>query len=158
MAETEIATLDEAARARIEHMVSEVDGLCAHAREQGASMARWLLASLLAVNGGAAIALLGMENPPQGALHAPLLAFVAGIVVALMTGICSYYEAEFAEQGASELADSTRDQLAGFETKDDKFHKLMGKAKIARRATLLLAPASLLAFVAGAWLAHPLIN
>lgn len=55
-----------------------------------ASLARWLLASLVAINGAAAISLLPLRIEPAAKLGS-LLAFLIGVIAALGAGIWSLY-------------------------------------------------------------------
>lgn len=146
--------LEKAARKRLAQMVPELEATRTRAVEQAAAMARWLLASLLAVNGGAAVALLGSDRPPNASLRMALLWFVVGVVAAVATGICHYYEAEFGEGAAQELKTSLQDSLAGLDPADSTFARKKRGTWIARRGALLLFPVSLAAFVLGVWHAH----
>lgn len=147
---------EKAVRERLAQLVAEVDATRVRAVEQAAAMARWLLASLLAVNGGAAVALLGSDRPPSASLEMALLWFVVGVVAAVATGLCHYYEAEFGEGASEELKESIRQSLAGLDpaAADAAFARKKRGTALARRGALLLFPVSLGAFVLGVWQAH----
>jgi hypothetical protein len=57
------------------------------------ALAAWLLATLVAVNGGAAIAIVAREHPVPDGARLPALAFIAGVVLAITSGFCSWRDA-----------------------------------------------------------------
>lgn len=56
-------------------------------QENAAAMGRWILASLLTMNTGGAVAVLSVPDKVVGPLGEPLVAFAIGAVLALATGI-----------------------------------------------------------------------
>lgn len=62
------------------------------------NLAAWLLATLVAVNSGAALALLSFERSLDLDLHKTAAAFVAGVVTAILSGFASW-QAAFDQAG-----------------------------------------------------------
>jgi hypothetical protein len=60
-------------------------------RAQG--LAAWLLATLVAVNGAAVIAILTRDHPVPDADRLPAIAFIAGVILAITSGFCSWRDA-----------------------------------------------------------------
>ncbi|MFN3387418.1 MAG: hypothetical protein ACK40O_00690 [Allosphingosinicella sp.] len=110
------------------------------------SLAAWLLATLVAVNGGAVVAILSIQEAARDGGRLPTVAFTIGIVLAVLSGFCSWREAYH------------KSKLYYFESlRDDQLTSAAKKHKVraGSRATLLGRFArytnygSLLGFVAG---------
>lgn len=74
---------------------------------------KWLLASLLLINGGAIAGLLSSENMPEDAMAAGAKSFITGLVLAFASGVFSWGVAD----GYIALL---RNQLGVFLNDDDK--------------------------------------
>ena len=70
-------------RENAKRVLERIDRQSTFVAEQVSSMAKWLSASLLAVNGAGALATLNATN---SSLHWPGIVFVVGVILALLSG------------------------------------------------------------------------
>ncbi len=121
--------------------------------EQTHAMARWLLASLLAVNGGAIIAALNSAEIGGAAERWAIASWLTGIVLALGSGIVAMFNGQRAiEIGSQMLARATNILHTG-EWQDLRFGTAQNEVKRRGRAAIGIGILSKIAFIGGAILA-----
>jgi hypothetical protein len=114
------------------------------------TLAAWLLATLVAVNGGAGITLLSRIEAIGPAARAPSLAFVIGVSLAIVSGFASWWEAQ--DRSLLYYLESLRDdQLSAEGTKRKSF--LPARVGLLRKTARGTNYASLLCFFIGCALA-----
>lgn len=129
--------------------------LLAHVSEQSAATGRWLLGALLAVNAGALVAVLSADGLPIEELQASAVAWLCGVVFALLTGVGSYAAGT---RGAKELVEVMTHFEVAIMSKYLRALDWAGMAKrMGRRGLWAQIPAavSAAAFILGAALAIP---
>jgi hypothetical protein len=57
------------------------------------ALAAWLLATLVAVNGGATVAIITSKGELPDSARLPSIAFTAGLILAIISGFCSWRDA-----------------------------------------------------------------
>jgi zinc transporter ZupT len=113
------------------------------------TLAAWLLATLVAVNSGAGLSLLSAARPPNESLAQPVLAFVAGVVCAILSGLASW-QAAFDQAGTNFL----KSKATRTSAQDNELRKWGKRGTNLEKGSRLLNAASLLCFVGGcAWAA-----
>lgn len=113
------------------------------------TLAAWLLATLVAVNGGAVLATVSRAAPvPEGA-YKPALLFLLGLALALASGLFSWWEAQ--DRSALYYVESLRpDQRTARATK--KMAEWRRRTGYLRKAARFANYGSLFAFIGGcAW-------
>jgi hypothetical protein len=109
------------------------------------TLAAWLLATLVAVNGGAVIAIVSRQALPTGA-YRPAMVFVVGLVLALASGLLSWWEAQ--DRSGLYYIESLRpDRRTIWASK--RMHRLQRRVSFLRKAARFANYASLFVFVAG---------
>jgi len=89
--DTDLAPANDLQAAQIREIalngVETLQKTAANMQDNAAAMARWILASLLAMNSGGAAAVLSASDQVVGPLGTPLIAFGVGAALAVLTGI-----------------------------------------------------------------------
>lgn len=110
------------------------------------TLAAWLLATLVAVNGGAVLATISRPHPVPAGAYEPALAFVLGLTLALASGLCSWWEAQ--DRSALYYIESLRpDRRTASASR--RMVKLKRSASTLRKAARFANYGSLITFVAG---------
>jgi len=121
---------------------------------EGGSLSRWLLATLAAINGAAAVSTLPLAMPAEARLAAAA-AFVVGILAALGAALWSLYMFKRVTAAAHSMLGywlTVADGGERLKALEATMKAEMDEA-IGSRATLLLGSASATAFLAGCGLA-----
>lgn len=149
----EVIELDEEQRAALERVLEHVRPVFDRAADQIFSTAKWLMASLLAVNGAGLLSFLSNGSTPQIVLQASAPLWLAGVTLALCTGLAAYWSGVSALRtmglyiGRAEAA-----KVTGYL---EEWNWDRDSVKIDRRGRIpfLFGIASMLCFIAGALVA-----
>jgi hypothetical protein len=144
--------LDEADREALRTLQGFVQPLFFMAGEMTAAMGRWLLASMLAVNGGAAIAVMNAPRPVANN-QAALVSWVVGIVLALISGLVSMYNGQRSITVAGDMMASVLKSIHLGKFHDLRFDEQTAPLTRLGRVATGIGVLSMLAFIAGAILA-----
>jgi hypothetical protein len=114
-----------------------------------AETARWLLASLLVVNGGALVAALASERIPLNALLVGAPFWVMGVLLALGTGLTSFQSGQRGITITADLMNKLTSALYLNKLPELDFTAQEAELKRRTRRILILGVSSAVAFVLG---------
>lgn len=118
-------------------------------REYGFSIARWLMASLLAINGGGQIAVLAAIDKTSAPAAGAGPWFVIGLITAVLGGMATWLNCGAVLHGIEERVDHNRGQIASPDTPAGRFSdKVASVMTVASTVAFFL---SLICFGVGAW-------
>jgi hypothetical protein len=135
-----------------EHAIQLLGELRAKMLEQGQATFRWLLASLLTLNAGAIGLIVGSGWFERGEAEPAIISFVAGCVLAILTGLASAIGPMFLNGSISELTEqlmlNMRRGMISSQSRAEA-QKLTRRAVTLTGTVIVIGSASLLSFCIG---------
>ena len=141
--------LDERDREAVESLRDLVRPLMFQAAEQTAATSRWLLASLLAVNGGAILASLNSAEIGGPAERWAILFWVGGIVLALGSGLVAMFNGQRGIAVAGDMLSAITKMLQTGAWQDIRFEAEQVELKRRGKVAIAVGVLSEIAFVVG---------
>ena len=140
------------AEKRLHQMAEKFEHRRDRALDRAAAMNKWLLASLLALNGAA---MLALKDSTLASAPGARQAFLIGIVLAVLSGLAAQIEGELIGEHSAKVHDGLLDYFAGRSLEETV--KKLPRSTFLINVTIVAAPLcialSLFAFVKGASLA-----
>jgi antibiotic biosynthesis monooxygenase (ABM) superfamily enzyme len=113
-------------------------------------LAAWLLATLVAVNGGAGLTMLSRIEIAHDGARVPALVFVFGVIFAILSGLASWWEAQ--DRSSLYYVESLREDQRSERAKREKSFWAR-RARCLRKTARWVNYASLASFLIGCALA-----